>query len=484
MVRFRDPGEVFYIKPSAETGNFGPPFWARLEVVWHERNLEILATVQRRLIGAGVPFPVVNRFLKVYLVINAPLTGHIQRSYRLPRHRPASYIPRSYNATGGCGHNPELEWRVAGVDPTSAASMEAPTPLRARERRERSTMGRGCFDLKRSREMPMGSKRSSTRSPLLVPLLPPEHPDTACSLRVPPAVVLRCTSLCAAQCRSVVHLLILIAVFCSPLVDAVTSISASAVVYWSVESGPVSFRSLSTSIFTIVSSYGLRVSHRCTNHKCVRCGMPGRITWATLREPSSRVLLAGGLGTLRAIYVRGAMPSHASGARATHDEERSSLHVVLGFDFGVSGDPTLVARRATRVREDGEDTELISTSRSRRDRDEQELSAWCPTWCSAPTRRSLTSCSAADFDPVLRLRCGRRGLRHLTVRSTSMLDANGWLETAPSPPVSILRCGRPGSRIRYSKTPRSPFRGGIARASHPCKGRHDARYSAPRMLFW
>ncbi|KAJ7861212.1 hypothetical protein B0H14DRAFT_3863547 [Mycena olivaceomarginata] len=62
-------------------------------------------------------------------------------------------------------------------------------------------------------------------------LLPPQHPDTVCSSCVPPAIVRRCTSLRAVQCRSAVYLLILLAPFCSPLVDTVTFISASRVVF-------------------------------------------------------------------------------------------------------------------------------------------------------------------------------------------------------------------------------------------------------------
>ncbi|KAJ7846252.1 hypothetical protein B0H14DRAFT_962263 [Mycena olivaceomarginata] len=62
-------------------------------------------------------------------------------------------------------------------------------------------------------------------------LLPPQHPGTVCPLRVPSAVVRRCTSLRVVQCRLAVYLLILLAPFCSPLVDTVTFISASRVVF-------------------------------------------------------------------------------------------------------------------------------------------------------------------------------------------------------------------------------------------------------------
>ncbi|KAJ7836448.1 hypothetical protein B0H14DRAFT_3460664 [Mycena olivaceomarginata] len=41
----------------------------------------------------------------------------------------------------------KLEWRVAGVDSTSAAGVGAPTTMRVRERGERWTMGGRCFDL-------------------------------------------------------------------------------------------------------------------------------------------------------------------------------------------------------------------------------------------------------------------------------------------------------------------------------------------------
>ncbi|KAF8179289.1 hypothetical protein K438DRAFT_1977356 [Mycena galopus ATCC 62051] len=186
--------------------------------------------------------------------------------HRLPCHRPAGYIPRSYNATGGCGHNPEFVSRsshpdpgrnacadtlhystshrcILGLDttatrhsllpssnghprrryldldlasptlpaiysmPSSHAPLTPPSLHRLAGEASLTACNVGAASKVFCSESPSSSGASIPLLQLVwklphrchsvvidafpaprMPLLPPEHPDTACSLRVPPAV--------------------------------------------------------------------------------------------------------------------------------------------------------------------------------------------------------------------------------------------------------------------------------------------------------